>query len=435
LGLVFDFLNKIKSLQKKTMNQQTPEWLEDIQNRSWEPEFFVSGGAIFFLLQTNEYLHRQSFLLLQKTGFYEPVAIANLLIATINALIFGFAIHLIIRGVWVSAVTLSYVFPNGIQQDKMHYSPKFKNKIQHIRTTVEAVVRLEILSSLIFSLAFFFAFIILGVMITLLILIPHTSLKETWGETGFQVLQISSRVILGLGVIYAIDFFTLGWVKQQKWFSPIYYPIYMVFSVLTLAPLYRTTYYTLASNIKPWIVVVVGVGYMGLILGFTYSSRSGLDAIYNVRNFLHLNSDEYKFDQRYYDNLRKADEMVEHIAIQSEIVKDKYLKVFIVHQRVIENLIPNQCDMSNEIKKLKCYAAFYRVYIDNVFQKNLKWRQYEHTKTGELGLITFIPIENLSASEHTLKVVLNALSKEHLSRLRSFGMQGATYAVVPFWKE
>ncbi|NJO02785.1 MAG: hypothetical protein HC880_14885, partial [Bacteroidia bacterium] len=111
------------------MSESKPEWLEDIQNRSWEPELFISGGIIFFLLQVTDFLYKESFLMLQRSGNYEPIIIASLLIAAFNALIFGFVIHLIMRGFWVAAITLSYVFPEGIRMSKIHYAGVFKKRL------------------------------------------------------------------------------------------------------------------------------------------------------------------------------------------------------------------------------------------------------------------------------------------------------------------
>ena len=100
------------------MSTQKPKWLENIQYNSWEPELFISGGAIFTLLQIPTFLRNYSEILLQETGFYESLIIAKLLIVAVNGLIAGFTFHLILRGFWIGMVCLSYVFPKGIQKEK-----------------------------------------------------------------------------------------------------------------------------------------------------------------------------------------------------------------------------------------------------------------------------------------------------------------------------
>ncbi|GAB4398305.1 MAG: hypothetical protein OHK0053_16650 [Microscillaceae bacterium] len=415
----------------------TPDWLEDIQNRSWEPELFVSGGAIFFLLQVTDYLSRQGFILLQKTGYYEPVLIANFVIAALNALIFGFAIHLISRALWVAAITLSYVFPEGILTDETRFPPPFKQKIEKVQNTHDWVIRMETVSSLLFTLAFFFAMIILGVLITLLVLVPHQGLKEALGESYFYGLQIFAQIGLGLGVVYMIDFFSLGWVKKQRLLARLYYPIYVFFSVLTLAPLYRTTYYTLVSNIRAWRLILIVVGYVSVAALFTIWSRAGsLDVLFDPSKYIRLASTPNRVESRYYENLRPTDEMVVHLSIQSDIVNENYLRLFIVHQRAVEKLMRRNCSADNGAGQamMDCYADFYKVFIDDAWQKHLRWQQYIHPQTSEEGLLAYVPIKDLSTNEHILRVVVNVSSEKDLRNLRNFGIRGGTYGQVYFWK-
>lgn len=419
------------------MKSPTPDWLEDIQNRSWEPELFISGGAIFFLLQVTDYLSRQGFILLQKTGYYEPVLISNFVIAALNALIFGFAIHLISRGFWVAAITLSYVFPDGISAEKTNYQPIFKEQVEKVQNTHDWVIRMETISSLLFTLSFFFATIILGVLITLLILVPHQGLAENIGNTNFFILKIIANTIIALGLIYMIDFFSLGWVKKQKSIAKIYYPIYVLFSILTLAPLYRTTYYTLVSNIKSWILIVIVIAYVGMAAVFTIWSRAGsLGVLLDKSKYIRLATPKNTFDVRYYENMRKKENLIEHASIQSDIIQENFLRLFIVHQRAVEKLMSKNCwDTNAEADKtIDCYKNFYKILVDDSLQANVRWQQFTHPDTDEEGIIALIPIADLSKSEHTLKIVVNVNSVNDLKNLKTFGIEGATYAQIYFWK-
>mgnify|MGYP001092924241 CR=1 FL=1 len=202
------------------MNEKSnkPDWLTDIQNKSWEPELFISGGVIFTLLQITGVIQHQSFLLLQKTGYPETVVIANFVVAALNALIFGFGLHLAMRGFWVASVCLSYVFPKGIQTERVEdYAPPFKKKVNKLTdTSVDLVVWMESASSIIFFLSFLFFSLIISVLVTLIMIVPHSGLKETWGETGYAIIKMGSYFMVFLGGIYALDFVTLGFIKRQK---------------------------------------------------------------------------------------------------------------------------------------------------------------------------------------------------------------------------
>ncbi|WP_299452556.1 hypothetical protein [uncultured Microscilla sp.] len=430
-----------------------PKWLEHIQNNSWEPELFISGGIIFTLLQTTTFIQHQSFLLLQTNGYYETVVIANFLIAALNALIFGFGLHLVFRGFWVAAVCLSYVFPKGIQADKVgDYAPPFKQKVKKVTdTSVDLVVWMESASSTIFFLSFFLFSLIIGVLLALLIIIPHSGLRETWGETGFLLLKIGSGIMLLLGGVYLIDFLTLGLIKKQQKLTKIYYPIYWVFSILSLSFLYRSAYYALVTNIRrKWWFVIGVVVYMVVafaITQFSFAGSSPMPALsfgnLNLKSYLGIQSNRYQFHTRQYENMRKKNDLVQHVSIQSDIIGSKYLKLFIVHQKAIERLMDVDCQQKKHYKvqairqrkMLHCYQNFYRIYIDNKRIPHLKWRYYQHPHTNERGIISLVPINHLTPSEHTVEVKLNVSTKKELEELKKFGMKDDIYAYIPFWKE
>ena len=418
------------------MSKQKPEWLEDIQYRSWEPELFISGGVIFFLLQATDFLYYQSFIMLQQTGYYEPILIGSLLTVALNALIFGFVLHLVLRGFWVAAITLSYVFPDGVQMNRIHYQDIYKKKISNVLDTTDWVIMLETVCSLIFTLSFLFFMIIMGLLITMLVIIPHSGLHLSLGPLGYTIIWTLSLILCFCALVYMFDFFTLGYVKKQKKLAKLYYPIYVFFSLLTLAPLYRTTYYTLVSNIRPWIVVAGAIMYLVIAFTITQLGRSGVGAFIDTKSFLNIRSQSHELDARYYESQRPKGDLVQQATIQSDIIDDSFIKLFIVHQKIIENLMDHNCDPNTKkgAALLDCYTNFYKIFINEVYQDKLNWKQYTHPDTKEMGLITYIPIHKLKSQEHTLKVVLNVSGQRDLEKLLNFGFEGATYAMIPFWK-
>jgi len=429
-----------------------PDWLTDIQNRSWEPELFISGGIIFTLVQITGVIQRQSFLLLQKTGYIEPVIIANFLVAALNALIFGFGLHLALRGFWVASVCLSYVFPKGIQTEKIeHYASPFKRRVNRlIDTSVDLVVWMESASSIMFFLSFLFFMLIISVLATLIVITPNSSLMEL-GVTIYAIIQVSSYILLFLGFIYAIDFLTMGFIKRQKKIAKLYYPVYWLFSILTLSFLYRSAYYTLVTNIKrKWLLATGIAAYMIIALVITQLSFGGNNLMpalsfnsLNTKAYLGLKVDRLKFDTRQYDNTRKPSDMVQHVSIQSDIVQEKYLKLFIVHQKIIERLMDMNCAAKaksivktlEQRKMLNCYRDFYEVYLDDALINKIKWRYYTHPQTNEEGILAFIPIDQLAPTEHIVEVKLNVATKEASAELKRFGMKDEVYAYIPFWKD
>jgi len=424
------------------MNQK-PKWLENIQNNSWEPELFISGGIVFSLLQIPDLLYIWGILLLQQSGYFESLIIARILTIAVNGLIVGFILHLIIRGFWVASVCLSYVFPKGIQQEKLEdYQPVFQNKLKKIANTVDFVVLLETLSSLVFALSFLFVLVLLGIFVTLLILIPHSSLVEQIGATPFLILRIGSIISLGIALLYVLDFLTLGKLKKIKWFARFYLPIYTVFSWLSLSPIYRSAYYTLVTNIKSWKLSVVILIYAAVALIFTATTHPENEDFINYKKYLRNNTVTCIHSPNHYDNLRSKKELIGSASIQSEFVSGKFLRVFVVHHKIFERIKDLNCgkiDLDNMTQKqgkqqLQCLSQVYRLEIDKKPQDSVQWRFHQHPKTKEIGLLTVIPIHKIAVGEHLLQVKLTSPPSK-LKRLQRYGLMNETFAEITFWKE
>ncbi|MEM9981240.1 MAG: hypothetical protein AAF734_02015 [Bacteroidota bacterium] len=424
--------------------QEKPRWLIRIQENSWEPELFISGGAIFTLLQLTEFLQVRSFISFQQSGYFEVIIIAQLVISAINALIFGFGIHLVVRGFWMGAVCLSYAFPGGIDIRERDFSPVFQQKLGQLSDSEDLVVRLEWLSSVIFFLSFFFFLVIFGFFVTLMVLIPHSGLRESIGTEGFRVLQVISYIILSLGSLYFIDFITLGYIKKQRWLAGFYYPIYWFFSLLSLSFLYRSAYYNLISNSRPWGLALAVSTYIGLALGGTVLLYGGIPSLLSPHEFLNVRSEVHQHDVRYYEDERAENELVQHVSIPSAVMAGNYIKLFVVHQKLIEKTMSmdllgsSSTAMKQYLRRpenLRYFSEFYQVYIDEQMVSTLRWRQYEHPTTGEMGIVAYLPIEDLSVASHVLTIRLNIKDKQHLQALKRFGMEDNTYAYIPFWRE
>src|SRR5688572_6484682 len=110
--------------------KQTPQWLQDLQESSWELEFLISGGAIFTLIQASQFL----------TDSVQSLKITNALIGTdmlliiatlgVQMLTLGFILHLSLRAFWVALVCANYVYPQGIRRDKIKWKRPFWVPVQ-----------------------------------------------------------------------------------------------------------------------------------------------------------------------------------------------------------------------------------------------------------------------------------------------------------------
>lgn len=418
------------------MNTQKPKWLENIQYNSWEPELFISGGAIFTLIQIPTFLNQQSIILLQETGFYEAIIIAKLLIIAVNGLIAGFSIHLILRGFWIGMVCLSYVFPQGIQKNKIEtYSPKFRRNIDKLREMTDFVVILEKACSIVFSLSFLFFLVAIGVLIVGLAIIPHSSLAITLGADIYFGLQIFALFVGFLGLIYFIDFFFMGAIKKIKWLTPIYYPIYFFFSILTFSFLYRNAYYTFITNVKRWQSIIGMSAFLIVSIGITLINGGVISQYQDSRFYLQLKDNHNEYLHAHYDDQRLNNQLVLTASIQSEFIDgDDFLKLFVVHRKQFEPYMDAVCgnlmELAIDKDKLMCFDMFYKVTINENKVSGIRWRKYQHPTTKEKGMLGVIDINKYPRGESTLEIKL-----QYPQNMTESEYSDGMYARIPFWKK
>ncbi len=424
------------------LQNQLPKWLRKTQHNSWEPEIFISGIVLFGLFQIPSLLEKFRYYFKREIwGLSNDIDTLIALVDTgIQWLIFGLVLHLFFRGIWIGLVGLSYVFPKGINQERLDYQPQFEKRLTLIPQFTNQIVKLEKISSSIFSISYFIFMSLLGVYFFLFvsILIPFylflffagvsfADLNDNPQLT--QALNLYAIGMMVIGLIYMLDFLSLGLLKKNKYVAKIYYPIYKVMSVLTFSSVYRSIYYILISNFKKWKVVSFILAFI-VITVFLFSQNSNPNS--TSRNFSRLefyggSRGLYVPSQSYLNS--STDARFQRAAIQSDIVKDDVLRLFITHQVAYEDSIRSLCDYqqlqnrySQDSLKLVCMNEFYHVSINDSTYRSPKWYFYHDPKSDHRGIIAYFNISHLGTGMHELEVSLENWFFEN-------------FATIPFYKE
>ena len=144
-------------------------------------------------------------------------------------LIIGLVLHLICRGIWIGMVGLSYAFPKGINTEKLKYQEKYLNKVKSLPAFQEIILKLERVSSFIYSVSFLLFMALVGAYLYLfvLVVIPLVVIVINVDATGpidalAQGLEIYSYIVLIVGFISLLDFVTLGYFRRFKWLARIF---------------------------------------------------------------------------------------------------------------------------------------------------------------------------------------------------------------------
>ncbi|WP_075341336.1 hypothetical protein [Tenacibaculum agarivorans] len=403
------------------------QWLDKLQQESWQLELLISGFAIFGLANVFEPLRNK---ITEANAMESPYEILYGLVYSYSAILaINLVVHVIFRGLWIGSVGLRYV-SGDIDYEKLNYTDKFTKYLKKkVGPFDKYISNLEDLCSIVFAMSFIVLFYFLAFFIcsTLPILI----LKQLQGTEILPKLLfkiISGFVLLVFYVsalLFFIDFLTQGYLKKKKWISKIYFPIYVFFSTITLSFLYRALIYNFLDNkfgkrvlllLMPIYIVV------GVLSSFkNTSSNYLLDDSFSSANYIEKSN---------YLNTIDEKSFVKDIAIQHKVITDSYLKVFIVYKSEIEDIITQKnaslkpkkdsrgykqtvfTASRRDLKKLDRADSLYRPYL-KTFNKiySLKIDSIEIPSdfiiskvNKQLGFETILPLKSIPEGKHLLKV-------------------------------
>ncbi len=428
--------------------------LDKLQQESWQLELLISGFAIFGLfsalgpvqvnLETANYDSR----------LYEILIWFSVKICC-WILIISLLVHVTLRGLWIGALGLRYV-SGDIDYDELNYSPKFTKFLSNrIGSFDKYIATLENYCSILFAVSFLLIFYFLAAIMFLitLILLVFVFLNNDAKGAWHSILAITGAVLILfvlLGTLLTfIDFITQGFLKRKKWTSRFYFPLYKVFSIISLSFLYRPLVYNFLDNKFGRRLSFVLLPVFALI--FVFSSYS-----YRTSNYLSIDrssSANYANPNNYEDLLEKNKDFVRIASIPSKVITDPYLKVFVIFNENVENRL---FDYNENLKPLidlrgleseisltgnnwtkaerrkrdslrlvyyKTFNKVYSVYIDDVKYPSEFVATTNVNK--KLGFETYLNIKNLTEGKHLLKI----------ARLRKRKKDTANFIAltIPFW--
>jgi len=402
--------------------EETPKWLEDLQQRSWEPEVLLSGIVLFGMFKVPPLLDK-ALAFFKSQVFSSTTDIDNLvgiLKLGIYWLILGLILHLICRGIWVGMVGLSYTFPNGVNAERLKYKHRFKERVEKIPPFQRIIINLEKLCSSLFSLSFMLFMSIVGAYLYFFILLVApffigVAFQGNFNFTDTRAFEIYVVVLLVIAFMGLIDFLTLGFFRRFSWVSKIYWPFHQLISTFTLGRYYRPIYFAFVSNSNRWVVFL-------LLTVFAVGSLFGLDEVtndaYDGSSFSRL-SLWHGDDQRlrvftgYYED--QNEELFSYQAqIPSDIIDGNVLRLFIPAGVIKEDsiraylnydsLVVASKGMTRDARDMPAIKKFYHVYLDDSLVREYPLLYHFRLKTNQPGYLAYIDIAQLPQGMHTLEV-------------------------------
>jgi len=378
------------------MNEsKTPEWLVEAQNKSWEPEILISGITLTLLFLLSNYIFNFYGMLIQELSVRYVIG-RNLYIVSIiilTGLKVGLILHLIFRGIWTGFVGLSYVFPDGVNKEKMRKS----NRERDYPKPEQYVIKLEKICSLLFSFIFSS---IMFVGATAIVFVPIALFYMTGLDVQyikFIILFIFLPFVLIFG-IYAI--------LSETVFKKTNFKLKIANSILdNILNIYVT-------NIGIKKTALIFVLYFAFIVLLSLNDISKFDfnneintAISSDKNMVQLNKDHYQ-------NIRDEKLRISKASIDQFWINNNTLELFISYYKEDLYTVQNLQEDISPLKELNIKfdssnvstRSLYQIYIDDKKITDLRWYVSENNKTDQKGIITTIPLDTLNNGYHELKL-------------------------------
>lgn len=419
-----------KDLEKPTNahgNTQVSSLLDSIQQNSWELELLISGFAIFLLLGAVEPVHNLEIdlaLLIAQTEIASVLLLIYYPFLTVLWLLIGsLIIHVLLRGLWIAAIGLRYV-SGDIDYKTLRYQAKFSNYLKkRIGGFDDYIERLEQACSIAFSVSFVLIFSIIS--FSSFIFITLIPMLFVGSSEYFYLGNILSGLFTGVGLLYFIDFMTLGFFKRNE-VTQWYFPIYRIGSWLSLSRFYRPLYHNLIDNrlgrrwgrMLPFLIIgvfiaasvkYIGSPYFDMRWGKSISIRSEHYDDMTTQN-IGLSLYQPSLDSKYVGDDGYLEIFVPYLpTIQDPILAKKHpdlrpakntgLKlrgVFINIGRNDEKIRPDSL--------LSAMSGLHRIYLNDSLMDGNKWRFCQHEQRKQYGLIYHLDAFNLPRGEHQLRI-------------------------------
>ncbi|MEM7549587.1 MAG: hypothetical protein AAF363_07930 [Bacteroidota bacterium] len=462
---------------KEKDEDQIEQWLKKLERESWQLELLVSAFTIFLLIQAN-------------TAFYDffidipyryksgdsiisiVYVFAGLLGIGIQALTIFLVIHLLLRGFWIGAIGLRSV-QSKINFKALNYSELFTRRLsERVISLDKLVIFLDEICSVIFSFSFLIISMLIafGTYLTTLTFISFIigsipDFSPQWLYNSIRYFGIAlSFLMLITGIIYFVDYFTLGFFKKIKWFGKVYYPFYRFYGFITFSSISRSIYYYLISKFTKRKIRLV---YLLALSILVFKGTVEFDHY----QYYPASDDRTVLVSSYYDNLRDSEEYIDVVSISGNVVKGSFMQLFLRYDPSDNDAIRSVCK-GHETKKreginptlkfnlskkglqisgndyagedneklLECLSSIYQVSINDSVYTDLSFYFHKHSVKDQNGLITMIPTKHFISGEN--KMIINKLNQVDSDRDREdhepvegeeekFEMEEVAF--IPFW--
>lgn len=371
--------------EKSKIENQTPQWLKEVQNNSWSPEILISGLTITFIFIMNDPIHNFFAMLIQDygTGSLSRILFVTFIIS-LNIIKIVLISHLLLRGFWTGLVGLSYVYPNGVKNEKL---PKRDRHLKFSKP-VELVLKVEKVCSLLFSIIFYF---IITLILIVVLYTPAIIIQAVTTENSKLYIIIFFASISLIPII--INFLKNS--RTKRFFE---------------TNIFNNILFTFSTN-TGYVITIVFLVLS--ILSSVYLSIPQLEQ-FQYRNSSADKATKYEGlhkDCEKYNDERNSNLRVGKATVESFIVYDQ-IKLFVSKYKADEIVVSKAKQQPENFENISGkridrefnLSSIYLIHIDSLQITDIDWVSSNHPQTNQKGLTTIIDNLEIEKGFHKLSV-------------------------------
>lgn len=430
---------------------------------TWELELFLSGALVFATLQLPGVVEHFFHGLEPHVAGTTRTVVVNLALyakAIAYTLLITFTVHLIGRAQWVALMGLQSVFPGGIRWDAMKMGPIGRQLYEERTPGLGPVIaRLDNFCSIIFSAGMLF--VVLFVFSAMLVGVAGAigwGLARVFNQGQDTEFFFFAFLLLFMAIPTSAALLDKRFGARLKPGSRGHRIVHGLLRLSIAINVIRITgpmMWTLMSNLgRRKAMTALYAGLMGIMV------LSIADLMLR-RGSLGLNNYDFYGQPLYhtvstdhYENQRQPNASVRAPMIQSDIVRDPYVRLFIPYSpprhnagllKACPGLRPLQARGvqfgadkpvadSLAVPALQCMAKAHAVKLDGAALPNLDFAFYEHPGTGLRGVVAYIAIDSLPRGRHVLTLMPMPPDVLPTDSAELANAPWNQPYVIPFWK-
>jgi len=442
-------------MKKNSRFDHFPDWINQLRSQSWQIEILIAGSTVYTLFSLSDGLQGFFYRIYPGIDFNisRTLMLFGVYVVT-RILLIGFLGNLVIRAIWLAYLGINFAFPLGVNFDRIKNNAESKKILKSQPTILARVTNLERLSKLSYSLSILLAIFMTSVFITVLLI--HIFLEKI----GFGTIIYESWFSYSMAILIAIvqlgvlDRLFLSRKSKYHIVNKVKKSVSIFLEYFTLSFLFRREFLAIKSNTNRWAFMTANVAIL-FSASLITSYQIGKYWPYGTISVNFFDDREYysvdyapQMSIYNYDTNVSEDKSVLRASIQSEIIKGRYLRLFVTSWSQFDKKLkhsfqkfeyPLEYESKDRADYYETKASadsifnlvvndIFEVEIDGVMQRNLSWKTSNHPKSKVRGYVTFIDIDALEEREHQLIVYVNYLnSKKEDVRRR--------WKDISFWKE